>query len=115
MIRELMRRLGVTRASRVVKVGDTPADLEEGKNAGCGRIVGVTSGTHSRQELAGSPHTHLIESIRDLPAVLGLMGAPTGAERQPGDRSSAIPRSGAKRSAPHSGGFCDGFLGLIRP
>ena len=72
MIRELMRRLGVTQASRVVKVGDTPADLEEGKNAGCGTIVGVTSGTHSRQELAGSPHTHLIETIRDLPAVLGL-------------------------------------------
>jgi phosphonatase-like hydrolase len=69
MIRELMRRLGVTQASRVVKVGDTPADLEEGKNAGCGTIVGVTSGTHSRQELAGCPHTHLIESIRDLPAV----------------------------------------------
>ncbi len=72
MIRELMRRLGVTQANRVVKVGDTPADLEEGKNAGCGTIIGVTSGTHSREELARSPHTHFIESIRDLPAVLGL-------------------------------------------
>lgn len=72
MIRELMRRLGVTQAGRVVKVGDTPADLEEGKNAGCGTIVGVTSGTHSPEELARFPHTHLIESIRDLPAVLNL-------------------------------------------
>jgi phosphonatase-like hydrolase len=78
MIRELMRRSGVSQASRVVKVGDTPADLEEGMNAGCGLVIGVTSGSHSREELAGYPHTHLIESIRDLPALLGLEPARAG-------------------------------------
>ncbi len=72
MIRELMRTLGVGRALRVAKVGDTPADLEEGTNAGCGLVIGVTSGSHSRAELAPFPHTHLIESIRDLPALMGL-------------------------------------------
>src|SRR5262245_40558583 len=75
MIRELMRRLGVSQASRVAKVGDTPADLEEGHNAGCGWIVGVTRGTHARSELEPFPHTHLIESIRDLPDLLGLPAA----------------------------------------
>src|SRR5262249_1037757 len=61
MIRELMRRLGVSDPSRVAKVGDTPADLQEGHNAGCGLIVGVTGGTHTRAELEPFPHTHLIE------------------------------------------------------
>jgi phosphonatase-like hydrolase len=72
MIRELMRRLGVVDSRGVVKVGDTPADLEEGRNAGCGLIVGVTRGTHQREELERYPHTHLIETISDLPEVLEL-------------------------------------------
>jgi len=70
-----MRRLGVSNASRVAKVGDTPADLEEGHNAGCGLVVGVTSGTHPESELTPFPHTHLIDSIRDLPRILGLDAA----------------------------------------
>ncbi len=36
MIKLLMKNLGVTRPANVVKVGDTPADLEEGTSAGCG-------------------------------------------------------------------------------
>jgi phosphonatase-like hydrolase len=72
MIHELMRRLQVEDAGRVAKVGDTPADLEEGESAGCGLIIGVTTGTHGREELQPHPHTHLVESIRDLPGLLGL-------------------------------------------
>ena len=72
MIRELMRRMGIEDPQRVVKVGDTPADLEEGRNAGCGMVVGVTRGTHSRAELESYPHTHLIETVADVPALLGL-------------------------------------------
>jgi phosphonatase-like hydrolase len=72
MIQHLMRRLGVREAARVAKVGDTPADLQEGASAGCGLVVGVTGGTHTREQLAGQPHTHLIETVADLPALLGL-------------------------------------------
>jgi phosphonatase-like hydrolase len=72
MIRHLMARLGIDSVDRVAKVGDTPADLLEGTNAGCGMVIGVTSGTHTRAELAAHPHTHLIESVRDLPALLRL-------------------------------------------
>ena len=71
MIRELMRRFDVANPSHVAKVGDTPVDLEEGRNAGCGLIVGVTCGTHTRAELGALPHTHLIEDIRQLPDILG--------------------------------------------
>jgi phosphoglycolate phosphatase-like HAD superfamily hydrolase len=71
-----MARLGVADSRRVAKVGDTPADLHEGTNAGCGMVIGITGGTHTRAELEPHPHTHLIESVRDLPALLRLDGAP---------------------------------------
>lgn len=72
MIQRLMAQLGVSDPRIVVKVGDTPADLEEGVHAGCGLVVGVTQGTHSRQQLEKYPHTHLIDSVADLPGVLGI-------------------------------------------
>ena len=72
MIQTLMARLGVADPKRVAKVGDTPADLQEGESAGCGMVVGVTGGTHSRRELEPHPHTSLIETIADFPGLLGL-------------------------------------------
>jgi phosphonatase-like hydrolase len=74
MIQELMRRLGVGDAGRVAKVGDTPVDLQEGANAGCGLVIGVTNGTHTRPQLEPWQHTHLIASLEALPAVIGLTG-----------------------------------------
>ena len=70
MIRALMAKLGIGDPANVAKVGDTPADLDEGTAAGCGLVVGVTEGTHTRGELEPHPHTHLIGSIVELPAVL---------------------------------------------
>jgi phosphonatase-like hydrolase len=72
MIHHLMRRCGVSDPAHVAKVGDTPADLAQGRAAGCGLVIGVTSGSHTRAELARHPHTHLIDSVTDLPALLGL-------------------------------------------
>ncbi|WP_435010870.1 phosphonatase-like hydrolase [Tundrisphaera lichenicola] len=67
MIRSLMGKLGVAEASSVAKIGDTPSDLDEGSNAGCGLVIGFTSGTHTREQLAPYPHTHLIDALADLP------------------------------------------------
>jgi phosphonatase-like hydrolase len=72
MIRELMKRLGVGESAHVAKIGDTPVDLEEGQNAGCGWLIGVTNGSHTREQLQHSPHTHLIDSVADLPRALGI-------------------------------------------
>jgi phosphonatase-like hydrolase len=72
MIQRLMELVGVPDPRSVAKVGDTPADLEEGTNAGCGRVIGVTRGTHTRERLEQFPHTDLIETVADLPALLGL-------------------------------------------
>jgi len=72
MIRRLMSKLGVTDPRRVAKVGDTPADLLEGKNAGCGLVVGVTQGSCAREQLERFPHDYLIGSVAELPALLGV-------------------------------------------
>src|SRR5262249_60301217 len=62
MIHQLMTRLGIEDARRVAKVGDTRADLEEGINAGCGLVIGVTTGSSSREQLRAWPHSHILES-----------------------------------------------------
>jgi phosphonatase-like hydrolase len=70
MIRQLMHRLGVQDSRRVAKVGDTRADLEEGANAGCGLVIGVTTGSFSREQLQACPHSHILESVAEIPALL---------------------------------------------
>jgi phosphonatase-like hydrolase len=86
MIERAMARAGVTDRARVAKVGDTPADLAEGFAAGCGFVVGVTRGSHTRDELAACRHTHLIETLHELPAILDDQAV----ERAPGDLSTPI-------------------------
>src|ERR1700743_2518657 len=39
MIKRLMEDLGVTSPDRILKVGDTEVDVEEGRNAACGTVV----------------------------------------------------------------------------
>jgi 2-aminoethylphosphonate-pyruvate transaminase len=70
MIYRCMEKTGVQQIARVVKVGDTPSDLYEGTNAGCGLVVGVTEGSHTADELRSHPHTHLIATVRDLPGCI---------------------------------------------
>jgi phosphonatase-like hydrolase len=72
MIHKAMRELGITDAKRVAKVGDTPSDLEEGMSAGCGMVIGVTGGSHTEGQLKPHPHTHLIGTVAELPALLGV-------------------------------------------
>jgi phosphonatase-like hydrolase len=71
---EAMEITGVRDPRLVAKVGDTPSDLQEGTAAGCGLVVGVTNGSHTREQLAPYPHTHLIASLQELPAL--VLGSP---------------------------------------
>ena len=67
MIYKVMDNLGITDARRVAKIGDTPADLREGHNAGCGLVVGVLSGTHSREQLRATSAFSSHRNDRRLP------------------------------------------------
>lgn len=66
MIHALMQRFDITDPQRVAKVGDTPFDLMEGVNAGCGWNIGVTYGSHTEKELISFPHTNFISRISSL-------------------------------------------------
>jgi beta-phosphoglucomutase-like phosphatase (HAD superfamily) len=74
MIRALMERFDVQESACVVKVGDTPADLEEGFAADCGLVVGVTNGSHTAAELRSHRHHALIGSVAELPELLSRGG-----------------------------------------
>lgn len=66
------RRLGVTDLRRVVVVGDTPLDVIAGRRAGAGLVAGVLSGAGDRSALVDAGATHVLDSVADLPALMGL-------------------------------------------
>jgi phosphonatase-like hydrolase len=66
MIFHLMESTGVTDVRRVAKIGDTPSDLEQGHNAGCGGVFGVAWGSHSATELERHPQTRLLKAPTEL-------------------------------------------------
>jgi phosphonatase-like hydrolase len=70
MIRHLMARLGVADARKVAKVGDTEVDLAEGANAGCGLVIGVTTGSCTAEQLRACPHTHVLASVVEVHGVV---------------------------------------------
>ncbi|WP_375447969.1 HAD family hydrolase [uncultured Fibrella sp.] len=70
MIQKAMHLLGVTKPEAVVNVGDTPSDLLSGRAAGVGLNLGVTNGTHSREQLITYPHDRLIGSLAELRDVM---------------------------------------------
>ena len=64
-----MERTNVHSVHEVLNVGDTDLDLRAGSNAGVRWNVGVLTGAHDRETLSRAPHTHLLESVADLPAL----------------------------------------------
>lgn len=73
MIHAAMQRCGVHDVRDVAVVGDTPSDMLAGRNAGARAVVGVTSGSHTAASLRRYPATHVVESVRDIPAVLAAL------------------------------------------
>jgi phosphonatase-like hydrolase len=86
MILTAVLRLHIDDVAEVAVVGDTSSDLIAGTRAGASVVVGVLSGAHARAELSAAPHTHLIGSVTELPALLL--------------RSDATDQDRASRSAP---------------
>lgn len=70
LLLEAILELRVDSVSQVAIVGDNVADLEAGNRAGAGLVVGVRSGNAPEGVLASSPHTHLVDSIADVPSVV---------------------------------------------
>lgn len=71
LVYRAMIELGVPDVRQVAVIGDTPLDLQAGMNAQAGWVIGVLSGAHGVETLGATPHTHLVESVADLPRLFG--------------------------------------------
>jgi phosphonatase-like hydrolase len=69
MLFALAERQRITPAE-IVKVGDTPSDILQGRAAGAGLVVGVLYGTHTREQLAPHGPDALIEHLSELPGLI---------------------------------------------
>lgn len=70
MIERLMELTGVESNDEIVKVGDTPADIQQGKNAGCHLVIAVNSGAFTLNQLkAEQPDAF----VNDLNGLVGLI------------------------------------------
>lgn len=67
MIHTLMERLGVESVHRVAKVGDSVRDIEEGRNAGCGLVIGCLSGADSAEDLMDAGADVIVTNVTDVP------------------------------------------------
>lgn len=74
MIQSIMKALKITDPKQVVKVGDTEVDIAEGRNAGCGLVISVTTGSYTREELQKYAPDHIIGSLNELLPLLNLNG-----------------------------------------
>lgn len=70
LIFKAMQIAGVKDSQEVAKVGDTSSDLQEGTSAGCKYVIGITTGAFSREALKREPHTHLVEDLREVLAIV---------------------------------------------
>lgn len=66
MIFKAMEIFAITDPKQVIKIGDTPSDLQAGKNANCLYSLGVTNGTHTRAQLEQYENDGLLASLNEL-------------------------------------------------
>ncbi len=66
MIQKAMYKLGIKNPQQVIVIGDTPSDLEAGINAHCFWSLGVTNGTHTKEQLEKYPNHGLLNSLIEL-------------------------------------------------
>ncbi len=66
MILLAMQQFGITDAKVVVKVGDSIIDIEEGRNAGCGLSIGITTGAHTQEQLASANPDYILHNLAAL-------------------------------------------------
>lgn len=70
MIRAIMKALSIDDPASVVKLGDTEVDVQEGRNAGCGLVVSVTTGAYTREQLETYHPDHIIDSLSQLSSLI---------------------------------------------
>lgn len=66
MIHYAMQKFGITDSTEVAKIGDSAIDIEEGKNAGCGLSIGITTGAHTVEQLQAANPDYIIGDLIEV-------------------------------------------------
>lgn len=66
MIQQLMADVKVRDERLVVKIGDTPVDILEGRNAGCGLVLSTTTGSFTKQELIAQEPDGIVDHFNEI-------------------------------------------------
>lgn len=70
MINSIMKQAKIQDAKKVVKIGDTEVDINEGKNAGCLYSIGIITGAFSRKQLEAYEPSFIIDELRELMPII---------------------------------------------
>ena len=69
MIHDAMEQLNITDGRKIVKIGDTVVDVQEGKNAGAWTVAVLTGSQTETQLMAAAPD-YILSSIRELTTLI---------------------------------------------
>lgn len=83
LIFRAMECTGATDVRAVMTVGDTPLDIQAGRNAGVGQVVAVPTGPYSSEELREHAPDYILPSVAALPELIDRQ-APVAERRQEG-------------------------------
>lgn len=72
MIRKIMAELHIDSAEKLAKVGDTEVDINEGINAGCKYVIGITTGAFTREGLLAYNPTHVIDNLSEVLSIISV-------------------------------------------
>jgi phosphonatase-like hydrolase len=70
MIEKMKTDLGLDSDTATAKVGDTEVDIQEGFNADCQFVIGITTGAYTKAELEAAKPTHIVDSFKDILPIL---------------------------------------------
>ncbi|MEB4614702.1 HAD family hydrolase [Leucobacter sp. M11] len=65
-------RTGASSVTNLAVLGDTTSDIGAGLAAGAGFVAGVLTGAHGRDALLGAGAHRVLDSVAELPALLGI-------------------------------------------
>ena len=69
MIHDAMQQFGITDGRKVLKIGDTVVDVQEGKNAGAWTVA-VLTGSQTEAQLRAAEPDYTLSSIRELTTLI---------------------------------------------
>ncbi|RAJ08873.1 phosphonatase-like hydrolase [Chitinophaga skermanii] len=70
MIFSAMQQAGIENGAAVIKVGDSTIDVEEGRNAGCDISIGITTGAHTKEQLANAQPSYIIDDLSEILTII---------------------------------------------